>query len=153
MQKQIFLRSLLQAGLLAGTLDGLAAALVFFMRTGKDPLAVYRFVASGLFGRDAILGGTSMAMLGIGFHYVIAMSWAFLFFISCSKLKLLLKNWIVSGVVYGVFVWLIMNLIVLPLSRVSSAPMTVSGVFIGASVLMVCIGLPISFRANKYYSN
>lgn len=139
------------AGLLAGTLDGLAAALLFIIRTGKNPLAVFRFIASGVFGQDALSGGVLMATMGIFFHYVIAAGWTIIFFMAYSRLTILLKNWIVSGIVYGLFVWLIMNLVVLPLSRVPAVSMTVNGVLIGISVLMVCIGLPISYLAHKYY--
>ena len=145
------LRGIVVAGLVAGTLDGLAAAILYVIRTGKNPLAVYRFVASGVFGPDALSGGTSMAMMGIFFHYIIATGWALLFFISCSRLTILLKNWIITGIFYGLFVWLMMNLVVLPLSRVPSVPIIVSGATIGILVLMFCIGLPISFLANKYF--
>jgi hypothetical protein len=144
-------RAIVLAALLAGTLDGLAAALLFIIRTGKNPLAVFRFIASGVFGQEALSGGVLMATIGILFHYVIAAGWTIIFFIACSRFTILLKNWIVSGIVYGLFVWLMMNLVVLPLSRVPSVAMTVNGVLIGISVLIVCIGLPISFFANKYY--
>lgn len=145
------IRSIVFAGIIAGTLDGLAAAIIYFLRTGKNPLAVYRFIASGIFGQEALSGGTSMALLGIFFHYGIAFGWTLLFFRVCLKLSFLLKNWIVSGIAYGLVVWLSMNLIVLPLSRVPSSTITLSSAIIGISVLMVCIGLPIAFIANKYY--
>lgn len=146
-------RSIAFAGIIAGTLDGLAAALIYFLRTGKNPLAVYRFIASGIFGQEALSGGASMALLGIFFHYGIALGWAWLFFIACPKLSILLKNWLVSGIFYGLVVWLSMNLVVLPISRVPSTTITLSGAIIGISVLMVCVGLPIAFLASKYYQN
>jgi hypothetical protein len=148
-RKQI--NAMLLAGLLAGTLDGLAAAILYVIRTGKNPLAVFRFIASGVFGPDALSGGTSMAMMGILFHYIIATGWAVLFFMACSRFTMLLKNWMVSGISYGLFVWLMMNLVVLPLSRVPSVPIAVNGAIIGILVLMFCIGLPISFLARKYF--
>lgn len=144
-------RAIVFTGIVAGTLDGLAAALIYFLRTGKNPLAVYRFIASGIFGQEAISGGISMALLGIFFHYVIAISWTLLFFIVCLKLSILLKNWVVSGIAFGLVVWLSMNLVVLPLSRVPATTITLSGALIGISVLIVCIGLPIAFLAGRYY--
>jgi hypothetical protein len=144
-------RAIILAGLLAGTLDGLAAALLFIIRTGKNPLAVFRFIASGVFGQEALSGGVFMAAIGIFFHYVIAAGWSFIFFIACSRLVILWKYWVVSGIGYGLLVWLMMNLVVLPLSRVPSVSMTVNGVLIGISVLIVCIGLPISFSSKRYF--
>jgi len=94
-----------------------------------------------------------MPLLGIFFHYVIAISWTLLFFILCLKLSILLKNWVVSGIAFGLVVWLSMNLVILPLSRVPSTPITLSGALIGISVLMVCIGLPIAFLASRYYQS
>lgn len=139
------------AGLLAGTFDGLAAALLYVIRTGKNPIAVFRFIASGVFGPEALSGGMGMGMIGIVFHFIIAMGWTILFFIASSRINLLLKYWVVSGIFYGLFVWLMMNLVVLPLSRVPPLPMTLDGVIIGVSVLVVCIGLPIAFLAQRFY--
>lgn len=149
--KKIRVSDVLSAGLIAGTLDGIAAALVYVIRTGKNPLNVYRYVASGVFGQDALSGGVTMAMMGILFHYTIATSWALIFFVLCSRNSILLKNWLLSGIAYGIVVWLLMNLVILPLSRVSSAPMTVDSVIIGATVIMGCVGLPIAFMANKSF--
>lgn len=139
------------AGLVAGTLDGLAAALLYVIRTGKNPIAVFRFIASGVFGQEALSGGVGMGLIGIAFHFIIAMGWTILFFMASSRISLLLKYWIVSGIFYGLFVWLMMNLVVLPLSRVPALPMTLSGVIIGVSVLVVCIGLPIAFLTQRFY--
>ncbi len=152
MLKRENINAIVRAGLLAGTMDGLAAALLYVIRTGKNPLAVYRFVASGVFGQEALSGGVLMGLTGILFHYLIAMGWTILFFVVGVRIPILLKNWFISGIAYGLFVWLMMNLVVLPFSRVSALSMTVNGVLIGISVLMVCIGLPISFLAHKYHS-
>ena len=140
------------AGLVAGTLDGLAAALLYVIKSGKDPLNVYRFIASGVFGKDAFAGGVPMALWGIFFHYVIATGWALLFFATYPRLAILGSKKVISGIGYGLFVWLMMNLVVVPLSNVQSGPMTINGVITGILVLMLCIGLPISFLAGKFYN-
>ncbi len=151
MQQTKRFNAIMVAGLLAGTLDGLAAALLYVIRTGKNPIAVFRFIASGVFGQEALSGGMGMGMIGIVFHFIIAMGWTMVFFIASSRISLLIKYWVVSGILYGLFVWMAMNLVVLPLSRVPALPLTFSGVLIGVSVLMVCIGLPIAFLAQRFY--
>lgn len=147
------LKTIIQTGLLAGTLDGLAAALLYSIPTGKDPLNVFRFIASGVFGKEAFAGGVAMAMYGIFFHYVIATGWTVLFFLAYPRLPLLSKNKIVTGLLYGVFVWLMMNLVVLPLSNVPmGGEREVTDIIKGMVVLMICIGIPISWLVSRHYS-
>jgi hypothetical protein len=139
------------AGLLAGTLDIIAACGLFSIRTGQDPTVVLRFVASGVFGPDALAGGWSMAFAGLLFHFIIAYSWTTLYLLLSPKLPN--GSWIVYGLLYGVLVWLIMNLIVLPyLSRITPRPFSWSGALIGALILMLAIGLPVSYLSKKFYS-
>ena len=97
------------AGLLAGTLDIISACAYFSIRTGQDPIIVLRFVASAAIGPDAMTGGWLMALLGLFFHFIIALSWSTFFFLIYRMLPK--GNWIVYGLSYGMVVWLIMNLI------------------------------------------
>lgn len=146
------LKPVLQAGLLAGTLDGLAAAIIYLIRTGKDPLNVYRFIASGVFGAKAFTGGVSMALWGIFFHYCIATGWTIVFFIAYPRISLLRKSIFATSIFYGIFVWVLMNLVVIPLSHVPvRGPMDISSVITGIVILIVCIGLPITWMASKFY--
>lgn len=146
------IKQLLLTGLLAGTLDGLAATVMYYVQTGKDPLNVFRFIASGVFGATAFSGGVRMALWGIAFHYIIAFGWTILFFWFARKFLFLTKNWIISGIMYGIFVWLIMNLVVVPLSHVpvKTDPKEWTAILTGACVLIVCIGLPISYAARNH---
>lgn len=139
-------------GFVAGTLDGLAAAITYYLSTEKDPLNVYRFVASGVFGTDALSGGVPMAIWGVIFHYVIAAGWTILFFLLSSRISFLLKNWIVSGILYAVFVWIVMNMVIVPLSLVpvKQGLKEWHDILKGATILILCIGLPISYSARKY---
>jgi uncharacterized membrane protein YagU involved in acid resistance len=147
------LKTIIKTGLLAGTLDGLAAALLYSIPSGKDPLNVYRFIASGVFGKEAFQGGVIMAMLGILFHYVIATGWTVLFFAAYPRIELLSKSKIATGIFYGIFVWIMMNLVVVPLSSVSmKGSRELSSIIIGMAVLIFCIGLPISWMASRYYT-
>lgn len=138
-----------------GTLDGIAAVGMYTIPTGKDPLNVFRFIASGIFGTTALSGRVPMALWGIVFHYVITLGWTILFFWLARKFKLLTRNWITSGVIYGVFVWLMMNLVVIPLSLVlmKADPKEWSGILKGALILIICVGLPIAYSARRYNSN
>lgn len=145
-----FVRSIVIAGLLAGTLDILAAFASTYIKTGRDPSVVLRFIASGVWGREALSGGMAMAMWGLLFHYIIATSWTTLFFVASSKFDVLNRKWIVAGVVYGVFVWVMMTRIVLPLSNVPRLPFDPAQAVVGVLILIACIGLPISYMSKRY---
>lgn len=155
MQPQVTLndsRSLVKAilitGFIAGTLDGLAAGVVSQVSFTR----LFQFIASGAFGREeAFAGGTSMVLWGILFHYFIAYSWTTLFFLAYPRVPLLQRNKYVVGLLYGVFVWLIMNLVVLPMSQIVQREFSWVGAIRGTVVLMLMIGLPISIMANRFY--
>ena len=149
------LKPLIITGLLAGTLDGLSACIMYYSQSGKDPLNVFRFIASGVFGSPALSGGVPMGLWGIIFHYVIAFGWTILFFWLAAKLPVLTRNWIVSGIAYGIFVWLMMNLVVVPVSLVpmKAGPKEWAGILKATLILIICIGLPVSYSAKRYLPN
>lgn len=139
------------AGLVAGTLDITAATIQYLLSGGKSAVTLLQFVASGVFGKDAFTGGLSMAGWGLLFHYCIALSFAAFFVLIYQKVPQLRTNRILMGVLYGVFAWLVMNLIVVPMSQAAQRPFTMSRVLISMSILIVAIGLPISFLVHRYF--
>lgn len=150
-------RSLIAAifitGLIAGTLDIVAACINAFVSSGTPAVTVLQFIASVFLGREAYSMGFKAAILGLIMHYTIAYSWTILFFLLYPKLKFLSGNKLIVGLVYGVFVWLIMNFVVLKLIGLGKAPFNPLQAMIGCGILMVCIGLPIAWGANTYYSS
>jgi hypothetical protein len=50
-------------------------------------------------------------------------------------------------------VWLVMNQVVLPLSNITQRQFDLTKAAIAAAVLIVAIGLPLSFLAHRYYKN
>ena len=141
--------TILKAGLLVGTLDILAACLNFFINTNKEPSVVFKFIASGVFGTKAFSGGTLMIIAGLVFHYIIAIGFTFLFFLLYPKIRSVVKNNIVIGILYGAFVWCVMKFIVVPLSSTPPQPFTYSGAAIAMGILIVCIGIPLAIIASK----
>lgn len=145
-------RTIITAGLIAGSLDILAACVQFYLRTGKNPDRVLKFVASGVFGKDALAGGTLYAAWGLLFHYLIAFSFTFFFFWIYPRWKVLSINKWLTAVGYGLFVWLVMNRVVVPLSQIPKIPFQLTQAMIAAAILICMIGLPLSFTIGKYYS-
>ena len=112
-----------------------------------------QYIASGVFGKESFSGGTATVIAGLIFHYIIALSFTTLYFIVFPYIPFLGKQKLISGVLYGAFVWCVMNLVTVPLSNASKSPLTWSGASLSMAILIVCIGLPISFLASKYYSS
>jgi len=151
-QHYILLTTIIAAWLVAGTLD-LTAAVTQTILMGRDPLKMLQYISSGIFGKDAFTGGITYSLLGIILHYFIAFVWTVLFFLVYPKMEWLSKNWVVTGILYGSFVWLIMNRIVVPLSRIPEGPFNLKNALIGLVIIIVAVGLPLSFMAYRYYKN
>ena len=73
-------------------------------------------IASGVLGLNSYNGGLKTAALGLGLHFIIATGWAAIFYLASRKLKFMVQQPIVSGLLYGIAVYCLMNLVVLPLS-------------------------------------
>ena len=147
-------KTIFQAGFVVGILDIIAAFIVSGLRTQTIPvLPVLKYVASGIFGKTAFEGGTEMAIYGLIFHFIIATIFAAIYFFLFPSITFFRMHKIASGVLYGITVWLVMNLLVLPLSAVTRGPLKWDGVLIGVTVLVLCIGLPISFIVHRHYTS
>ena len=143
---------ILQAGLIVGTLDILSAFIYYYIKTGKTNfLVIFKFIASGIFGKEAGAGGTAMILAGFILHYAIAFSFTIFFFWLYPKVKVMSRNRIVTAIVFGLFVWTLMNLVVVPLSNTVHRPFKIEGAIINMCILIICIGLPLSFMANAFF--
>ncbi|MFO7448326.1 MAG: hypothetical protein R6W90_18345 [Ignavibacteriaceae bacterium] len=142
------LTTIINAGLLAGFMDGLAAIVT---NLHLNPLSIFRYIASGVLGNSAFSGGVLTAMVGILFHFIIAASWALIFFLIYPKINWFSKSDVITGVFYGLVIWLVMNLIVVPVSRTPPVTITFGEVIVGIAILMLCAGIPISLIIGKYY--
>ncbi|MEQ1675131.1 MAG: hypothetical protein ABL876_00440 [Chitinophagaceae bacterium] len=141
------LKKSLVAGLIVGTLDITAACLQNYINTGNGPVPVLRFVASGVFGNEAFTGGNAMLTWGLIFHFIIAIGFSVFFFWLVIMWPVLLKNKLLTGFVYGIFVWAFMRFVVLPLSLTPSFPFNIKKAIIAALILVFCIGIPLTFLA------
>ena len=145
-------KTVLLAWLIAGTLD-LSMAIIVWSVVLKKVTAtkILQGIASAVFGQDAFSGGWTMIMIGVIFHYIIAFSFALLYFIIFPYIPFLKKQRVISGFLYGIFAWAFMKFIVLPLTVIQQSPFKWSNALISIAILMACIGLPISIIVHRYY--
>jgi hypothetical protein len=137
------IRTIVAAWLAAGTLDISAAVVYYPLTSGVRVMSLLQGIAAGVLGTGAAQGGVATAAVGLAFHYAIAFIWTVLFYAVARRVTAILRHVFPTGMLYGVFVWLVMNLIVVPLSNARHAPFTVRSVVTGAVILMFCVGLPI----------
>jgi hypothetical protein len=143
---------IIKAAWITGTLDISAAFIYVFIKTGDPHIpGVLKFIASGIFGKKALEGGAGMMLTGLFLHYLIASLVTIFFFWIFPKLKLL--NKIITAILYGMLIWAVMNLVVVPLSQVAHRPINPSGALINIGILIICFGLPLSFMAGRFYNN
>jgi len=146
--------SILTAGLIVGTFDAIAASAYSYGFAGATPDKVFRYVASGVFGTDAFTGGLSIAAWGLLFHFIVATGWTTLFYLVYPKVNFFSSFKYISGISYGIFIWVMMYKVVVPLSNVPPVPFH----FTIRTVVMILIhvfiiGIPISYLANRYYTS
>jgi hypothetical protein len=139
-------------GLIGGTFDILFAFIYYGLR-GATVMGVLHSVASGLLGRTAANdGGVATAALGLFLHYLIAFSWAALYYLASRKLPVLIRQAIPCGLVYGAVIYFAMNLVVLSLSALHSHPVFLSLLWPVPPLLghMAGIGLPMALAVRRY---
>ena len=84
---------------------------------GGSIIKLWQFVASGLLGPEASAMGTAGALCGVVFHFLIMAAFSAATYVLCKKVPLIEKRPVPWGLVYGVCIWLVMNFVVVPLSR------------------------------------
>jgi hypothetical protein len=143
-------KTILLAGLIAGVLD-LTAAVITTLLRGRQPTRMLQSIASGLLGLESYNGGLKTAALGVVLHFIIATGAAAVFYAASRKLTFLVRQAIVSGLLYGIVVYFFMNLVVLPVSAFPhQVSFPISSLIIGLVVHMLCVGLPIALVVRRY---
>jgi len=135
--------------LIAGSLDLTAAVLFFISTTKQHPAVLIKAITSAALGPGAFNGGAGMVILGLIFHYLIAMIWTAFYFLVFSYWYREVSVF-AGALAYGMFVWVIMNLVVLPLSKVQPRPFSPIAALINIVILILAIGVPCAY-ASKYF--
>ena len=142
-------KTILTAGLVAGALD-LTLAITWFTIAG-DPLAtVPHAIASGWLGARAFHGGAPDALLGIALHFLIALVVAAIYYMLSRAFKLLNHQPILSGVVYGLAVFLVMQNIVVPHSAEPRLQPSMAWLITDLASHVFFVGITISLITRRF---
>lgn len=147
MWKQIF-----KTTLVAGILDITAACLQAWLTQKIAPAVILKYLASGAFGKSAFEGGSGMIAMGLLFHFIIVFACTVIFFFLYARLTWLHHSIVINSFLIAFVAWVVTNLIIIPLSRIPIRPFHFSNALIAYGILVICIGLPISFFAKKYFT-
>jgi hypothetical protein len=144
------LPTVLWIGLIAGTLD-ITENIVFVAFRGITPWRIFQYIASGLLGAGSFQLGWASVVLGFVIHYVIAFTWTAIFCIVATRFSVLCRRPVLSGLLYGLLVYVVMNFIVLPLSALPPrpSPPTIVARVNAVLALIFCIGLPIALLFKR----
>jgi hypothetical protein len=112
------------AALGAGSLDFLYATANAVMK-GRSAIKLWQFVASGFFGQSAYAMGLAGAAWGVFFHYLIMTIFSVAVFFLCRQFSPIAKHRVVSGLLFGLLMWVVMNLVVVPLSKADAGPIKI----------------------------
>lgn len=111
------LRAIAIGGLLAGTIDIGAAALI----NRVSPVLITHFIASGVLGKAALSAGASAAYLGLVLQWAMSIVIAAIYWSVTARMPQLRERWWLGGLLAGVIIYLVMNFLVMPFS---AAPVT-----------------------------
>jgi hypothetical protein len=139
------LASILAGGLLAGALDITSAFISYGWNTPKG-------IAGGLLGRaTARAGGVEIWLLGLFLHFFIMCIAAAVYWAFSRRLVFLRQYPFVCGLFFGIAVFLVMSLIVVPLSALHSrGPFELHDLIQGLLVHMFLVGLPIAYSVSYF---
>jgi uncharacterized membrane protein YagU involved in acid resistance len=142
--------AIILGGLVAGALDIISAFATLVPR-GRTEIDILHFIASGLIGRTAISGGAATALLGLAVHFGLTAIMATAFVLTSLRFEVLRRAPWISGIVYGVLLYAIMNYVAVPLSAVAAWKPGGGWSIIGGILGHITyVGLPIALLARHF---
>lgn len=145
------LRSITLGGIFIGIVHLIVQEWLFFSLVEKNPfMSVLQYIASAALGNAAFAGGIATALIGVLFHLLTSFVIAAVFLLSADRISLLRRHAFVSAFLYAIGAFIVMNLIVLPLSAAPPLPAPTMFQFLELIVEhLVVIGLPLWFLVRQ----
>ena len=109
-------------GLLVAIGDIVFATTLWFSWDAPGLQRVFQTIAVGVLGPASFDGGASTAVLGAVLHVFMATMFVVVYTLAARRRPQLLARPVVLGVPYGVVLYVVMNFVVMPLSRVGRSP-------------------------------
>ena len=143
------LRAILLGGSLCALPDGTCVTLLYNAK-GIKPVQMWQAVASAILGPSSFRDGWAAGLLGIALHCFVAWSVASVFVLASRNAPILLQHPIFTGIAYGLLVFVVMNMVVVPLSAMPKRPVNMSVVLTQLAMHIALVGVPISISARYF---
>lgn len=146
-----FLRLCVISGLIIGTAHAISYHwLISGVLSGYPITAVYQYIASAALGESAFAGSVATTLLGVLFHFIVSLIVASVFVLSASQISLLRRHPVVGSLLYGLGVFIVMNMIVIPLSAAPILPAPTTFQLISNLLEhILVIGLPLGLIVRR----
>jgi hypothetical protein len=141
--------AILLAGVIAGTIDIGAAALI----NAASIAVILKAIASGILGKASFEQGIEAESLGLFLQWAMSILIAAIFVVTASRLNILKRQWLAAGLAYGVVVFFVMNYAVVPLSAIGRIPHFTPLRFVANLLAMLLFGMIIAFFARSAQPN
>ena len=147
--------SLLRLSVIGGFIAGLLhlvvqQGIVFGLILKTPMISALQYVASGIMGDAAFAGGLATALFGLVLDFIMITIMAGVFIFSVDRIPLLRRNVIVGSILYGFGIFIVMNLIVLPLSAAPTLPAPPLWLLIELILQhILLIGLPLGILVQR----
>ncbi len=141
-------RAILYAMLIVGVLDA-SDGVVFLGLHGQNPIQVLQYIASSVLGPQSFSDGLAGAGLGLVLHFAVSLVVAAIYILASRRVALLRTQWLLLGLLYGVAVWAVMNLVFLPHTAIVHSPITAAALANGLIGHALFVGLPSAFFAKN----
>jgi hypothetical protein len=113
---------ILLGGLIVALGDFVFATTLWFSWTPAGIVRVFQTIAVGVLGQASFDGGVPSAVLGAALHLFMATMFVLVYTLVARRRRRLLDRWQVYGPLYGIVLYVVMNFVVMPLSRVGASP-------------------------------
>jgi uncharacterized membrane protein len=147
-QKSTAVPTIATGGLIVGILD-ITSAFITWWCKGVEPVRGLQGIASGLLGSQSYQAGLATAGLGLAIHFFVAFMVVTVFYVGSRKFRFLTRHAVVSGLLYGVAVYLFMYWFVLPYVFPKFRH-SISNDVLAIAVHMFLIGLPTALVVRRY---
>ena len=148
MKKFGALRAIVTAGLVVGVLD-ISSAFVIWWQRGVALQRGLQGIAAGLLGARSYEGGMATVGLGLALHFFVAFVVVSIFYLANRRIPFLTKQPLISGVFYGIGVYIVMYWLVLP-TVFSTFRHRLSNELLAVAIHICLIGLPTTFIVRRY---
>ena len=148
MKKSEAFRAILTAGLVVGVLD-ISSAFVIWWQRGVGARRGLQGIAAGLLGAKSFDGGLVTAGLGLGLHFFVALMVVSIFYLASRKIEFLTTHPVVSGVLYGIGVYIVMYWFVLPMAFPTFRH-RMGNELLAIAIHISLIGLPCALIVRRY---